>query len=100
MSIEVALSTRRDVGRDTYSLPQKRGCAASGTSMDMPPLHKRHLFFAAKTRLCREWHVNGHGTTKLRSRCHVYKFHFYGYYKGNWQGLCREWALLLNVLYI
>ena len=41
MSIDVALSTRRDVGRDTYSLPQeKRGCAASGTSMDMPPLHK------------------------------------------------------------
>ena len=33
MSIDVALSTRRDVGRDTYSLPQKRGCAASGTSM-------------------------------------------------------------------
>ena len=51
MSIDVALSTRRGVGRDTYSLPQKRGCAASGTSMDMPPLHKRHLFFAAKTRL-------------------------------------------------
>ena len=51
MSIDVALSTRRDVGRDTYSLPQKRGYAASGTSMDMPPLHKRHLFFAAKTRL-------------------------------------------------
>ena len=25
MSIDVALSTRRDVGRDTYSLPQKRG---------------------------------------------------------------------------
>ena len=36
MSIDVALSTRRDVGRDTYSLPQKkRGYAASGTSMDM-----------------------------------------------------------------
>ena len=51
MSIDVALSTRRGVGRDTYSLPQKRGYAASGTSMDMPPLHKRHLFFAAKTRL-------------------------------------------------
>ena len=51
MSIDVALSTRRGVGRDTYSLPQKHGCAASGTSMDMPPLHKRHLFFAAKTRL-------------------------------------------------
>ena len=59
MSIDVALSTRRDVGRDTYSLPkknaampqvarqwtchhyikdtyslpQKRGCAASGTSI-------------------------------------------------------------------
>ena len=33
MSIDVALSTRRDVGRDTYSLPQKRGYAASGTSM-------------------------------------------------------------------
>ena len=33
MSIDMALSTRRDVGRDTYSLPQKRGCAASGTSM-------------------------------------------------------------------
>ena len=33
MSIDVALSTRRGVGRDTYSLPQKRGCAASGTSM-------------------------------------------------------------------
>ena len=33
MSIDVALSTRRDVGRDTYSLPKKRGCAASGTSM-------------------------------------------------------------------
>ena len=33
MSIDVALSTRRDVGRDTYSLSQKRGCAASGTSM-------------------------------------------------------------------
>ena len=29
-----------------------------------------------------------------------HKFHFCGYYKGNWQGLCREWALLLNVLYI
>ena len=66
MSIDVALSTRRDVGRDTYSLPQKRGCAASGTSMDMPPLHKRHLFFAAKTRLRRKCHVNGHGPTKLR----------------------------------
>ena len=49
MSIDVALSTHRGVGRDTYSLPQKRGYAASGTSMDMPPLHKRHLFFAAKT---------------------------------------------------
>ena len=35
MSIDVALSTRRDVGRDTYSLPQK------------------------KTRLRREWHLNG-----------------------------------------
>ena len=34
MAIDVALSTRRGVGRDTYSLPQKRGCAASGTSMD------------------------------------------------------------------
>ena len=22
------------------------------------------------------------------------------HYKGYWQGLCREWALLLNVLYI
>ena len=33
MSIDVALSTRRGVGRDTYSLPQKRGCAASGMSM-------------------------------------------------------------------
>ena len=33
MSIDVALSTRRGVGRDTYSLPQKRGYAASGTSM-------------------------------------------------------------------
>ncbi len=34
MSIDVALSTRRGVGRDTYSLPQKkRGGAASGTSM-------------------------------------------------------------------
>ena len=33
MSIDVALSTRRGVGRDTYSLPKKRGCAASGTSM-------------------------------------------------------------------
>ena len=52
MSIDVALSTRRGVGRDTYSLQQKkRGYAASGTSMDMSPLHKRHLFFAAKTRL-------------------------------------------------
>ena len=59
MSIDVALSTRRGVGSDTYSLPQKRGYAASGTSMDMPPLHKRHLFFAEKTRLRREWHVNG-----------------------------------------
>ena len=38
MSIDVALSTRRGVGRDTYSLPQKRGRDASGTSMDMPPL--------------------------------------------------------------
>ena len=46
MSIDVALSTRRDVGRDTYSMPKK-------------------------TRLRREWHVNGHGTTKLRSRWHV-----------------------------
>ena len=51
MSIDVALSTRRGVSRDTYSLPKKRGYAASGTSMDMPPLHKRNLFFAAKTRL-------------------------------------------------
>ena len=34
MSIDVALSTRRGVGRDTYSLPQKkRGYAESGTSM-------------------------------------------------------------------
>ena len=33
MSIDMALSTRRDVGRDTYSLQKKRGCAASGTSM-------------------------------------------------------------------
>ena len=40
MSIDVALSTRRVVGRDTYSLPQKRGRDASGKSMDMPPLHK------------------------------------------------------------
>ncbi|MDY2605784.1 MAG: hypothetical protein SOW10_06520, partial [Alloprevotella sp.] len=40
MSIDMALSTRRGVGRDTYSLPQeKRGCAASGTSMDMPLLN-------------------------------------------------------------
>ena len=39
MSIDVALSTRRGVGRDTYSLPQKRGYAASGTSMDMPLLN-------------------------------------------------------------
>ena len=46
MSIDVALSTRRGVGRDTYSLPKK-------------------------TRQRREWHVNGHGTTKLRSRWHV-----------------------------
>ena len=34
MSIDVALSTRSGVGRDSYSLPKK-------------------------TRLCREWHVNG-----------------------------------------
>ncbi|MCI6252701.1 MAG: hypothetical protein MR624_06710, partial [Bacteroidales bacterium] len=34
MSIDVALSTRRGVGRDTYSLPKK-------------------------TRLRRKWHVNG-----------------------------------------
>ena len=33
MSIDVALSKRRGVGRDTYSLPQKRGYAASDTSM-------------------------------------------------------------------
>ena len=36
MSIDVALSTRRDVGRDTYSLPlKKRGCAPGAMSMDM-----------------------------------------------------------------
>ena len=34
MSIDVALSTRRDVGRDTYSLPKKK-------------------------RLRHKWHVNG-----------------------------------------
>ena len=33
MSIDVELSTCRYVGRDTYSLPKKRGYAASGTSM-------------------------------------------------------------------
>ena len=41
MSIDVALSTRRGVGRDTYSLPKK-------------------------TRLRPQCHVNGHGTTNLR----------------------------------
>ena len=35
MSIDVALSTRRDVGCDTYSLPKKRGCAPGAMSMDM-----------------------------------------------------------------
>ena len=35
MSIDVALSTRRGVGRNTYSLPQKRGCAPGAMSMDM-----------------------------------------------------------------
>ena len=33
MSIDMALSTRRGVDRDTYSMPKKRGYAASGTSM-------------------------------------------------------------------
>ena len=39
MSIDVALSTRRDVGPDTYSLPQKRGCAPGAMSMDMALLN-------------------------------------------------------------
>ena len=51
MSIDVALSTRRGVGRDTYSLPQKNAAAPRD-------------------------HVNGHGPTKLRPRCHVYRFRF------------------------
>ena len=44
MSIDVALSTRRDVGRDTYSLPQKRGCAASGTNRALLFLNKSYIF--------------------------------------------------------
>ena len=41
MSIDVALSTRRGVGRDTYSLPKKNETTPRG-------------------------HVDGHGTTKQR----------------------------------
>ena len=51
MSIDVALSKRRGVDRDTYFLPKKNAAAP-------------------------RCHVNGHGTTKLRSRCHVYRFRF------------------------
>ena len=35
MSIDVALSTRRGVGRDTYSLPKKTRLRPGAMSMDM-----------------------------------------------------------------
>ena len=52
MSIDVALSTRRGVGRDTYSLPQKNA-ATPQVARQWTCHHyaKRLLFFAAKTRL-------------------------------------------------
>ena len=78
MSIDVALSTRRGVGRDTYSLPQKRGCAASGTSMGEARSSAMSIDVALSTRrgvgrdtysLPKKYaaaprcHVNGHATT-------------------------------------
>ena len=39
MSIDVALSTRRGVGRDTYSLPQKTLLRPGAMSMDMALLN-------------------------------------------------------------
>ena len=74
MSIDVALSTRRGVGRDTYSLPQKRGRDASGMSMGVARSSAMSIDVALstrrgvgrdtyslpqKTRLRREWQVNG-----------------------------------------
>ena len=38
MSIDVALSTRRGIGRDTYSLLKKTRLRPGGMSMDMPLL--------------------------------------------------------------
>ena len=65
MSIDVALSTRRGVGRDTYSLPKKNAAA---------PLD--HVNGHGPTKLRSRGHVNGHAPTKLRSRGHVYRFRF------------------------
>ena len=52
MSIDVALSTRRGVGRDTYSLPQKRGGAPGTMSMDMALLLAPATIPSLKPRRC------------------------------------------------
>ena len=54
--------TRRDVGRDTYSLPKKNAAAP-------------------------RCHVNGHGTTKLHPRCHVN-----GHGSTKLRPWCRKWT--------
>ena len=79
MSIDVALSTRRGVGRDTYSLPQKNAATpqvarqwvrprSSAMSIDVALSTRRGIgrdtySLQKKTRLRRKWHVNGHATT-------------------------------------
>ena len=79
MSIDVALSTRRDVGRDTYSLPKKNAAAprvARQWTWHYYIKIKDTYSLPKKNAAAPRCHVNGHGTTKLRSRCHVYRFLF------------------------
>ena len=74
MSIDVALSTRRGVGRDTYSLPKKNAAAPRDHVNGHGPTKLRsrdHVNGHGPTKRRPRDHVNGHGTTKLRSWCHV-----------------------------
>ena len=82
MSIDVALSTRRVVGRDTYSLPKKNAAAprvarqwvrprSSAMSIDVALSTRRDVggytySLPQENAAAPRCHVNGHATTKLR----------------------------------
>ena len=86
MSIDVALSTRRDVGRDTYSLPQENAATpqvarqwvrprSSAMSIDVALSTRRGVgrdtySLPKKNAAAPRCHVNGYGPTKLRPEVH------------------------------